>query len=443
MIVFSGLEFMFRFLPIFLLAYYLTPARFRDYVLFGGSFIFYASGEPIFVWVLLGLTLINYFLANQDDLLTLAVLVLDIGVLVGCKIAALAIPSFTLPIGISFYIFKMISFQADLYRGKLRRRPGFIQVAAYFTMFPQIAEGPIMRYGEGRFSAKRGHEVSITLLDDGLTFFIMGLAMKVLIADRIGILWNEIVKIGFESISTPLAWLGAFGYSFQLYFDFWGYSLMAAGLGRMLGFPFIHNFLDPYAANGIADFYRRWHATLGSFFRDYVYIPLGGSREGDGKTIRNLLIVWALTGLWHGGTVNFLIWGLVLGLLIIYEKFVVANLMERIPILGHLHVWFFIPLTWVIFAISDLGKLGTYFSRLFPFFGAAGGVVNPGDFMMYLKMFWPFFLASVLLCIPAISNTLIDWRKKLPIRIILIALLWVCVYMAVTSAGNPFMYFNF
>ncbi|MBE5999263.1 MAG: MBOAT family protein, partial [Sarcina sp.] len=261
-------------------------------------------------------------------------------------------------------------------------------------------------------------------------------------ADRLGILWNEIIKIGFESISTPLAWLGAAGYSLELYYDFWGYSLMAAGLGLMLGFKFVQNFAHPYAACGIADFYRRWHATLGSWFRDYVYIPLGGSRGGALTTVRNLLVVWLLTGFWHGGTLNFLIWGVVLGLLIIWEKFVVADLMDRVPLLGHLHVIVLIPLTWVVFAITDLKELAVYFSRLFPFFGT-GVAVNKGDFAKYLGIYWPFFAAAVLLCIPFVYKSIV-WKRKNPLVLALLFLLfWVSVYFSSISAGNPFMYFSF
>jgi alginate O-acetyltransferase complex protein AlgI len=279
-------------------------------------------------------------------------------------------------------------------------------------------------------------------VEDGITFFAMGLGMKVLIADRLGILWNEILKIGFESISTPMAWLGAVGYSLQLYFDFWGYSLMAGGLGLMLGFRYVQNFIHPYAAGSITDFYRRWHATLGSWFRDYVYIPLGGSRGGSAATIRNLMVVWLLTGFWHGGTLNFVLWGLALGLLIIYEKYVAGGLLDRIPVLGHLHVIILIPLTWVVFAITDLRELGVYFSRLFPLFGA-GVAVNRGDFAKYLGIYWPFFAAGILLCVPVFYNLLV-WKRRHPVVIgLLLVVFWASIYFASISAGNPFMYFSF
>ena len=463
MINFSGLEFIFRFLPVFLIIYWIIPSRYRDALLFAGSLVFYAFGAKLFVILLFLLVLVNYVLGEmvwvmpgrrrkvQQRQMLVTIVTVDVIVLIVFKILALKVKASLLPLGLSFYIFKMISYQADLYLGRMRRRPSFMQAAAYFTMFPQIAQGPIMRFSQGwidkptnvrRQTVYIERSVSLAKVEDGICFFAMGLGMKILIADRLGILWNEIIKIGFESISTPLAWLGAVGYSLELYFDFWGYSLMAAGIGLMLGFRFVQNFIHPYAACGIADFYRRWHATLGSWFRDYVYIPLGGSRCGTFAVIRNLMIVWLLTGFWHGGTLNFVIWGLVLGLLIVWEKFVVKGLIRRVPLIGHLHVIVLIPLTWVIFAISDLKELGIYFTRLFPFFGT-GTAVNPGDFAKYMGIYWPFLTAGILLCVPVFYN-LVIWKRRNPIVIVLLAVVfWCSVYYSSISAGNPFMYFSF
>ena len=463
MINFSGLEFIFRFLPVFLIIYWIIPSRYRDALLFAGSLVFYAFGAKLFVILLFLLVLVNYVLGEmvwvmpgrrrkvQQRQMLVTIVTVDVIVLIVFKILALKVKASLLPLGLSFYIFKMISYQADLYLGRMRRRPSFMQAAAYFTMFPQIAQGPIMRFSQGwiekptnvrRQTVYIERSVSLAKVEDGICFFAMGLGMKILIADRLGILWNEIIKIGFESISTPLAWLGAVGYSLELYFDFWGYSLMAAGIGLMLGFRFVQNFIHPYAACGIADFYRRWHATLGSWFRDYVYIPLGGSRCGTFAVIRNLMIVWLLTGFWHGGTLNFVIWGLVLGLLIVWEKFVVKGLIRRVPLIGHLHVIVLIPLTWVIFAISDLKELGIYFTRLFPFFGT-GTAVNPGDFAKYMGIYWPFLTAGILLCVPVFYN-LVIWKRRNPIVIALLAVVfWCSVYFSSISAGNPFMYFSF
>ena len=486
MINFSGLEFIFRFLPVFMIIYWIIPSTYRDAFLFVGSLVFYASGAKWFTLLLLGLVFVNYLFGElvwvmpgrrrktQQRQMLIAIVVIDAVVLIVFKVLALKVKSTLLPLGLSFYIFKMISYQADLYLEKMHKRPSFMQAAAYFTMFPQIAQGPIMRFTQGwiekptnirRRTVYMERAVSLQKIEDGLSFFVIGLGMKVLIADRLGILWNEIVKIGFESISTPLAWLGAVGYSLELYFDFWGYSLMAGGIGLMLGFRFIQNFIHPYAACGIADFYRRWHATLGSWFRDYVYIPLGGSRCSSAAVIRNLMIVWLLTGFWHGGTLNFIIWGLALGLMIVWEKFVVKDLIRRVPLIGHLHVIilekfvagglirkipvighllviFFIPLTWVIFAITDLKELGMYFTRLFPFFGT-GVAVNRGDFGKYIGIYWPFLAAGVLLCVPVFYNLLV-WKRKNPLVIaLLLVIFWVSVYFASISAGNPFMYFSF
>ncbi len=446
MVVFSSLEFLFRFLPIFLAVYYLTPPKYKDAILFMGSILFYAAGEPLFVILLLGMTILNYALGWLGRRLTSRVpvalcILLDVGVLLLCKVLALKVDSSFLPLGMSFYIFKMISWQADVCRGEIRKL-NFIKTAAYFTMFPQITQGPIMRYRDGGFDEGSPRHIRLSRLEDGLILLVMGLGMKVLLADRIGILWNEIDRIGYESISTPLAWMGAFAYTFQLYFDFWGYSLMAAGIGMMLGFPFVLNFDHPYSAKGIADFYRRWHVTLGAWFRDYLYIPLGGSRKGKGRTIINLLIVWLVTGLWHGGTVNFLIWGGILGLWIILEKFPLRRAMEKHPVIGRLHVWILIPLTWVIFAISDLKALSVYFTRLFPFFGTPE-TVYAGDFLKYAAIYWPFFLAAVLLCQPAICRKIAANRRRIPTLLVLTVIFWISLYFSAISSGNTFLYFSF
>lgn len=474
---FTDIFFLMRFLPVFLIVYYLAPNKYKDAILFIGSIVFYGYGDRRMVFLLLGLTIANHFLGkalvkprgisiiengsgvgyekisilpavkrNENDvsrkvLLAVAVIV-DAGVLTFFKVRALRVAGAGLPLGLSFYIFKMISYQADLYTGKICITPSFWRTAAYFTMFPQIAEGPIMRYSEGGFDDLKGRRYTFSNFERGVEQAVAGLAMKVLLADRIGILWNEISKIGFESISTPLAWMGAFAYTFQLYFDFWGYSLIASGVGMMLGFPEVINFDHPYAAKNIGDFYRRWHATLGSWFRDYIYIPMGGSRTATWKIIRNLLVVWAITGLWHGGTLNFLIWGLVLGLIIILEKFVFKTGMKKFPLWGHLHVWILIPLTWVVFAVPDLKELLMYFARLFPFFHK-GQSMDPMDWAIYLKQYAPFFAAAIALCIPAVSQWLRAHRKNPAVVIGSLILFWISIYFSVTSQGNTFMYFSF
>lgn len=473
---FTNLFFIGRFLPVFLIIYLIVPRKYKDFILFIGSMLFYAYGEHKIVILLLVLVFVNYFLGKflvasrgiteeslptvesvtqsliprkktlSDSISRKTALIfavsLDAGVLILFKVLAKTSTGIGLPLGLSFYIFKMISYQADLYNGKIKTMPTFVRAAAYFTMFPQIAEGPIMRYGQGDFDKTHGRIFSWQKFEGGMVRIVIGLSMKVLLADRIGILWNETLKMGYENISTPLAWMSAFAYTFQLYFDFWGYSLMASGLGMMLGFEDIINFEHPYAAKNIADFYRRWHATLGSWFRDYIYFPLGGSRKSTLVTIRNLMIVWIITGLWHGGDINFLIWGTVLGIMIIIEKFVSKNLLKKVPIIGRLHVWILIPLTWVIFAISDLHSLAVYFCRLFPFFGI-GHTVLANDFMDYLPTYLPYFIASVVLCVPAVYDKIISNRKHPVVIVALFILFWVSLYYALGAQGNAFMYFSF
>ena len=454
MVVLSGLSFLFRFFPVFFILYLITPRRFRMALLFAGSLLFYASASLKALPVLLAGVLFNYILgrllcaAGEEGKhgrmkVMLAVSVLaDVLLLTVCKILALRLDAAFLPLGMSFYIFKMISYQADLYTGKISIIPGFFDTAAYFTMFPQLTQGPIMRYTDAVRQFIHGPVIRAERVEEGVCNFAIGFAYKVLLADRIGILWNEITKIGFESISTPLAWMGAFAYSFQLYFDFFGYSLMAAGIGLMLGFPMIENFRDPYRACGIADFYRRWHATLGSWFRDYLYIPLGGSRKGNLRTVFNLMIVWAVTGLWHGGTVNFLIWGLVLGILIVIEKFILAGALKKAPFLGHIGVWVLIPLTWVVFAITRTTEIPVYFARLFPFFGQ-GIAVDKGDYLRYLPQYWQYFAVCFVLSITGVYSAVIKRRKNPLIVLLLAGVFFYALYFAASSAGNAFMYFTF
>ena len=458
MINFSGLEFIFRFLPVFLLIYYIFPARHRDKVLLAGSIIFYAVGEPYFVVLLIVLTLINYYIGKkikslsvgfkmhgwqkiQQKKLLITILTLDIAVLAVFKGLSTFVDSSLLPLGLSFYLFKMISYQVDLYKGEIWEQADFKSVAVYFTMFPQVVSGPIMRYNDGE--SGDGRNYSLEQFEDGLKYLTAGFGMKVLLADRLAILWNDIQMIGFRSISTPLAWLGAVGYSLQLYFDFWGYSLMSSGLLLMLGFDFIENFHHPYASKSIGEFYRRWHITLGSFFRDYVYIPMGGSRCSKVKLVFNLAVVWLLTGIWHGNGINFILWGLVLGIFIILEKLLYGKALSRVPVLGNLYVLLLIPLTWVIFAITDIKQLGIYFGRLLPFIGGPGIAVNSQDIVRYMQNYGIFFIVGILLCIPAVFDFLEKHRKNAVVVFLLAIVFWYSVYMISVSAGNPFMYLKF
>lgn len=453
---FTSLEFLFRFLPVFLVVYYLVPSRFKNAVLLLGSLVFYAFGEPLYIIVLIGLILVNYLFASlgfkrkangggKEDkkckVLMIVAVCIDVLTLATFKGLAVFVDSSIFPLGLSFYIFKMISFQVDVMRGDVKIRPTFIEAATYFSMFPQISQGPIMRYEEGElFNPKKP---SLKSAEEGLRLFVIGLSMKVLLADRIGILWNDLGMYGYQSISTPLAWMGAFAYSFELYFDFWGYSLMASGMMVAMGFEFIQNFNHPYASKTISEFYRRWHMTLGNFFRDYVYFPMGGSRTRKPRMIFNLALVWILTGIWHGNGWNFLIWGAVLGLLIILEKCFYGKWLSKRYFIGNIYIIVLIPLTWVVFAIGNLGDLGVYFGRLFPFFGQGTAVVDRMDYISYLKDYGWMFAVSVLLCIPGVTKLYKRFKNSVAVNVALMVLFWISIYFSASSSANPFMYLNF
>ena len=458
-LIFSSLEFLFRFLPVFLVVFYLTPVKYRKIVLFIGSILMYACGEPRFVFLLLACTALNFLIGKNMKVdidspfihskwrdkkrrkWLLLALITDVGVLAFFKIGNVVDSNILLPLGISFYTFKMISYQMDVFRGKVEADNSFWSFGSYVCMFPQLTSGPIMRYDD----ASEGLEhlgCTPEQFEEGLRLLVIGLGAKVLLADRLGILWNDIQTIGFESISTPLAWLGAFTYSLQLYFDFEGYSLMAVGLGMMIGMPYIKNFDQPYMATSVSDFWRRWHMTLGSWFRDYVYIPMGGNRKGIPRLLLNLCVVWLLTGLWHGSGVNFLIWGITVGLFVIVEKLFYGKWLSRHKLVSHIYVWIVIPLTWVIFAVTSLPDLGIYFGRLFPFFGI-GETLNPQDIFKYFSMYWWLLLAGIFFCIPGVSAWFNKHRKSWYANALLLVLFWMAVYQLTNAANNPFMYFRF
>ncbi|WP_242840778.1 MBOAT family O-acyltransferase [Butyrivibrio proteoclasticus] len=432
-----------------------------------GSLVFYGVGDLRMLPVLVGAVVVNYLFAGTMTLhkkgLLFFIVAIDALMLAEFKFLGHVVDSSLMPIGISFFTFKMIAFQADLYNGQIKEKPTFRDTAAYFCMFPQVVSGPIMRYSDYEKNELLQEELegvemlslddkeekspfikTLERLEDGFSYFAVGLGMKVLIADHLAMLWKEVGTIGYESISTMLAWLGAYAYTMELFFDFWGYSLMAAGIGVMIGFPFIVNFDHPYGSFSISEFYRRWHATLGSWFRDYVYIPLGGSRKGTFRTILNLFVVWIITGIWHGTTANFILWGMILFLVIVIEKYLVFAKLPKFlgKVIGKINVLVIIPLTWVIFAISDFNLLITYFKRLFPFFGE-GTSVNQGDFMKNVSIYWYLLAVGFILMIPAVYKFWDAHRKHPLSKIFLFILFWVSVYSLSNAAGNPFMYFSF
>lgn len=449
--VFSSFEFLFRFLPIFLILYYITPRNYKNHVLFAGSILFYAFGEVKFVLLLLVCVLINYVLgclmyrdaiegrgARQRFLLFLA-LGYDFGVLFLYKYSGIVDE---LPLGISFYTFQIAAYMIDVYRGKVPAEKSLVNLGTYLTMFPQLIAGPIINYSEVRFALRR-RTVTLADFEEGLKVLILGLGAKIIIADRIGILWNSIQMIGFSSISTQLAWMGAFAYSIQLYFDFAGYSMMARGLGRMLGFEIPINFRQPYMSKSVSEFWRRWHITLGRWFREYVYIPLGGNRRGGARTFFNLSVVWILTALWHGADYNFLIWGASLLVFLGIEKLLIGKWLEKSYLIGHVYLLFVVPLTWMAFAISDVTQLGVYFTRLFPFLPQTEGVINASDYVKYMSDYWPLFGLGILFSTPIPTALYKAYGRKWIGSAAVAVILVLSIYYLAISTNNPFLYFNF
>lgn len=449
--VFSSFEFLFRFLPVFIIIYYITPKKYKNFILFAGSIAFYTVGEAKYVLLLIACVLVNYLFGRRmyrdstegrgtrQKILLILVLCYDFGILFFYKYSGLAD---TLPLGISFYTFQIAAYVIDVYRGKIPAEKSFVNLGTYLTMFPQLVAGPIINYSEVR-AALGGRTVTFEQFEDGLKTLVIGLGAKVIIADRIGMLWNSIQTIGFSSISTQLAWMGAFAYSIELYFDFAGYSMMARGLGRMLGFEIPINFRQPYMSKSVSEFWRRWHITLGKWFREYVYIPLGGNRKGKARTFFNLFVVWGLTALWHGADYNYLIWGASLLVCLALEKLFLLPYLERSRVFGHVYVLFVVPLTWMAFAITDVTQLGVYFTRLFPFLDPAGNVARRTDYITYFSDYWPLFLLGILFATPVPASVYKIVKKKWIGSIAVMVILALSMYYLSVSTNNPFMYFNF
>lgn len=449
--VFSSFEFLFRFLPFFFILYFITPTRFKNHILFAASIAFYTVGEAEYVLLLLACALVNYLFArlmyrnavygrgNRQKLWLILALGYDFGVLFFFKYSGLSV---RLPLGISFYTFQIAAYIIDVYRGKVPVEKSFVKLGTYLTMFPQLVAGPIINYSEVRLALSE-RRVTLEQFEQGLKLLIVGLGAKVIIADRIGMLWNQIQTIGFASISTPLAWMGVFAYAVELYFDFAGYSMMARGLGSMLGFDIPINFRHPYLSKSVSEFWRRWHITLGKWFREYVYIPLGGNRKGTLHTFFNLTVVWALTALWHGADCNYLIWGASLLFFLTLEKLFLSKYLERSKVIGHLYVLFFVPLTWVAFAVSDVRQLGIYFMRLFPVYRSPEMVINQMDYVKYMQDYWPLFVLGMLFStsIPAALYKMFE--KKWIGNIAVLFIFALSMYYLTVSTNNPFMYFNF
>lgn len=457
--VFSSILFIFRFLPVALGIYYLTPRKFKNFALLILSIIFYSWGEPKYFILMIASIIVDYCAARGIEryrekksarigFLALSI-TFNLGMLFFFKYinffidnlnmifsSSITPVAITLPLGISFYTFQTMSYTIDVFRGAVKAEKNIINFGAYVCLFPQLIAGPIVKYSDVNKELK-DRKMIPSQIEEGVRLFILGLGRKVLIANNIGMLWTEVERLGVTNISTPLAWMGILAFGLQIYFDFSGYSLMAIGLGKMLGFNFPQNFNFPYISRSMTEFWRRWHMTLGSWFREYVYIPLGGNRVGKVRMYLNLLIVWALTGFWHGASYNFIMWGLMFFVLISIEKIGFMTFLKKHRVFSHVYAIFFLLIGWTLFAITDLNMLKEYFSRMFMFQGGT-------DWIYYLRNYGVTIIIAIAFSTPLIKNLYDRIKKYEYIDVIVMTLiLLVSVAYLVDATYNPFLYFRF
>ena len=469
--LFSSIPFLYTFLPCVLILYFLVPGWLKNTVLLLSSLFFYAWGEPRFVVFMVIAIVQGYVFGllaekfrdrpKKTKLCLWASAIVSLGLLCYCKYADFFISGFNtltglslpllhvaLPIGISFYTFQILSYVIDVYRGDVTAQRNLIDLAAYVAMFPQLIAGPIVKYRDvsDRLHVYKGR-YELKQIEDGMTLFTFGLAKKVLLADAIGALWTDIIGVadspsvsfvGLANASTPLVWLGVIAYSLQLYFDFSGYSLMGIGMGKMLGFDFPQNFNYPYISASITEFWRRWHMTLSGWFREYVYIPLGGNRRGLKRQIFNLFVVELLTGIWHGANWNFICWGLYYFVLLALEKLFLLPYLKKGRVWPHIYTLFLVVVGWAMFVGNDAGvEFGLLFRKLFI---PSGGVMP----LYFLRNYGVLLAVSVVCCTPLIEKL---WkllsRNAITKALTILVLLTVSMAYVVGSTNSPFLYFNF
>ena len=462
--VFSSLPFLLLFLLVVLLVSHILPFKFRNFFLLLANLVFYAYGEPVYVLIMIGSILVNYFggvliekqpTRTRKRVILILGIVIDLAALGVFKYAGLfvgtlkQIPAFSglpdvsiaLPIGISFYTFQAVSYLIDVYWDDCEASHSLVNFACYISLFPQLIAGPIVRYKDVNDQLISRHETP-TLFNSGVRLFMVGMAKKVLLANQFGMLWDT---MSADPVAAGMlgAWAGACAYTLQIYFDFAGYSDMARGLGRMLGFEFMRNFNYPYIAKSVTEFWRRWHISLGTWFREYLYIPLGGNRVSKPRLFFNLLVVWAATGIWHGASWNFLIWGLYFAVLLILEKAFLGKLLQKLPAaLQHLYTLFLVLVSWAIFAVEDFGHMGAYLKAMF---GLGGGLTND-NVSYYFFSFLPMLIIAAVASTPLAAKL---W-KRLPekprlalLPILLLAGLVFSTAYLVDATYNPFLYFRF
>lgn len=468
--VFSSLTFLFAFLPVVLLIYYVSPRKLKNAVLLVASLFFYAWGEPVYIGIMLVSSMVDYIagriIAKYDEDKHKRFVTLIISVTVNlCMLFAfkyssffigtfnsvfgtsLSDPELPLPIGISFYTFQSMSYTIDLYMRRIKVQKNLVSFIAYVSLFPQLVAGPIVRYEDVQNEID---ERSITLsgAGEGVGIFIKGLAKKVLLANNAGMLWSEVKAGGFDDLSALSAWLGIIAFSMQIYFDFSGYSDMAVGLGKMLGFNFPENFDHPYLSRSVTEFWRRWHMTLTGWFRAYVYIPLGGNRCSRLCNLRNILVVWALTGLWHGASWNFVLWGLYFAAILICEKLFLAQILEKLPdLLRRVYSYLLVLFGWALFDTDSLSDCAMLLRAMF----GGTGVLADGDGLYRLRSFFIVLALCLLACgnlrkrisdkICAIKNGEAVLSAAMPV--IQLLLMIICTAYLVNETYNPFLYFRF
>ncbi len=449
--VFSSITFLFLFLPVVLAAYFLLPERFRNCVLLIASLFFYAWGEPVYVLLMILSILFNYVCGLELNLETdqqkkkiklIIAVAVDLSVLALFKYCTFL--HLSLPIGISFYTFQAISYIVDVYRGKAPVQKNLLHFALYISMFPQLIAGPIVRYVDISEQLKERH-ISQSDFGAGMRRFLLGLAKKAILANGLGAIHTEVTANAASGMAVATAWAGLFAYALQIYFDFSGYSDMAIGLGRMFGFHFSENFRLPYTATSVSDFWRKWHISLSSWFREYVYIPLGGNRKGMKRQILNLLIVWTLTGVWHGASSNFMFWGMYYGILLILEKFVWGKYTEKLPsVLQHIYALFFIILGWTLFFSSSLGEAGKYFGYLFGI-GSTGltDALTAPAVMYHIPLWIIGIFASTTRCRKLLTRAEHSKKAALAVNAVYLAVFILSVSSLITDSYNPFLYFRF
>ena len=466
--VFSSLTFLLCYLPAVLAVYYLVPAKRKNLVLFVFSLLFYAWGEPVYVGLMIFSTVLDYCCGRAAEAYrgtkkAKAALIVSVTVNLGLLclfkytdfllttingVFGLSIPllNLTLPIGISFYTFQTMSYTIDVYRGDTKAQKNLISFGAYVSLFPQLIADPIVRYQT--IAAQIDHRVhTADLFSSGVKRFVCGLAKKVLLANNIGLLWNTISQTELSGLTVVSAWLGLIAFGFQVYFDFSGYSDMAIGLGRMFGFSFCENFEYPYISASVTEFWRRWHISMGTWFRDYVYIPLGGNRRGFKIQLRNIAIVWLLTGFWHGAAWNYVLWGIFYGLLLMLEKFFLLEKLKKFPAaVARLYTLLCVLVGWGLFAIEGFSKLGGYFGAMF---GAGAGFCD-NNTLWQLSSYLP-LLGICLVASTPLASKLYGWlrEKCVPAAMtaadscgIVCGMLLSTAYL-VSGSYNPFLYFRF